>query len=50
MPDAPPPLMPTKINPTCAMDEKARNLFIFCCLMAKRFPITIEAIDKMTSM
>src|SRR5690348_18064781 len=33
--------MPTRIYPACVIEEKARNRFIFCWRIAKRFPITI---------
>ena len=42
-------LIPTRIKPTWAMEEKARNLLIFCCRNAKRFPIIIVAMDKIIS-
>src|SRR5256885_9895288 len=41
-------LIPTRMNPTCAMDEKARKRFIFCCLSANKFPTIIVAIASTT--
>ena len=45
-----PLLMPTKIKPTCAIDEKARNRLIFCCRMANKLPMTMVAMASITSM
>ena len=43
-------LIPTKIKPTWAMEEKARNRLMFCCLNANRLPSIIVAIDKLITM
>ena len=39
-------LIPTKIKPTCAIEEKARNRLILFCLIAKRLPMIMVMIDK----
>ena len=33
------PLIPTKIKPTCAIDEKARKRLKLSCRIANRFPM-----------
>mgnify|MGYP007123227195 CR=1 FL=1 len=40
------PVIPIKIKPTCAIDEKARNRFKLFWRMAKRFPVTIVSTDR----
>src|SRR5687767_14336052 len=44
------PEIPTKIKPTCAMDENARKRLKLFCLIAKRFPIIMVSNDKTNSM
>src|SRR5688500_12882320 len=47
LPSAAPLLIPIRINPTCAMEEKARNRLIFCWRMANKFPMIMVASAKM---
>ena len=43
-------LMPTKIKPTCAIEEKARKRLMFCCRNANRFPTIMVITDNTISM
>src|SRR5258705_12790799 len=45
LPSTDSPLIPTKIKPTCAIEEKARNRFIFCWRKANRFPVIIVSTE-----
>src|SRR5438132_1082302 len=46
---ADPPDIPTRIKPTCAIEENARKRLKLFCLIAKRFPMIIVSSDKMNS-
>jgi hypothetical protein len=39
------PKIPKRINPAWAIDENARNLLIFVCLMANKLPIVMVISD-----
>src|SRR5687768_15143606 len=45
VPIAEPPEIPIRINPTCAMEENARNRFILFCRMANRLPTIIVSTE-----
>ena len=39
------PVIPIKIKPTCAIEEKARKRFMFCCRNANKFPMIIVSTE-----
>jgi hypothetical protein len=41
--------MPTNIKPTCAIEEKARNLLKLFCLIANKLPVIIVRSDRMNN-